>query len=81
MEAELAFETSCFLKSFRWGGRKFLAVSHTSSSKPNVVEFYVNAGAWKSYRRVNQAACLFVLEASHIHNTFNRDSVRTDKAN
>jgi len=37
-----------------------LAVSRASSLKPNVVEFYVNKGAWETYRRVNQAACWFV---------------------
>jgi len=46
MEAELAFETSCFLKRFRCEKKEeILAVSRASLSKPIVVEFYVNAGA------------------------------------
>jgi hypothetical protein len=57
MEAELAFETSCFLKRFGVsGGGGELSVSHASLSKHSVVEFYVNAVVWESYRRFNQAA-------------------------
>jgi len=50
------FRNIVFFKTFKCEKKEVLAVSHTSSSKPIVVEFYVNAGAWESYRRVNQAA-------------------------
>ena len=81
MEAELASRTLCFLKRFRCKKKEILAVSCASSSKSNVPEFFVNAGAWESCRRVKEQPVGLCLEASHIHTTFNRDSVRTDKAN
>jgi hypothetical protein len=39
MEAELAFETSCFLKCFGVKKKEVLAVSHASSSKPIFFNF------------------------------------------
>jgi hypothetical protein len=59
MKVEMAFETLFFFKRFRCR-KKILAISHAVSSKPSIAEFYVNAGAWESYRRVNQAALWFV---------------------
>jgi hypothetical protein len=59
MEAELAFETSCFLKRFGVLGGG-IGRSHASSSKHRVVEFNVNAVVWESYGRFNQAAWWFV---------------------
>jgi len=69
-----------FLKRFRWGGGDF-GTESCIIVKTNVVEFYVSVGAWESYKESTRQPDGLCLETSHIHTTFNRDSIRRDKAN